>query len=97
VLSVLSFTTEEEAIALANATTYGLAATVWTRDMGLGRRLAGALRVGRLWVRTSRADDSGVDHLLGYEPQRSSGFGSEIGVRGLESYSTLKAVSFTGR
>ena len=50
VLTALSFATEEEAIALANDTSYGLAGYVWTRDSGRGIRMAEALEAGMVWV-----------------------------------------------
>lgn len=95
VLSVQHFGTEEEAIALANGTEYGLGATVWTRDMGRGKRMARAIRAGYVSVKTSGVEDPRL-HLLSFEPQKASGFGVEFGHKGLESYSTLKAVSFSG-
>lgn len=96
VLCVLRFKTEEEAIALANGTDYGLAATVWTRDLGRGKRLAHAIRAGSISVRTSGQEGPDSGCMLSHEPQKASGFGSETGLRGLESYSTLKSVSFSG-
>jgi acyl-CoA reductase-like NAD-dependent aldehyde dehydrogenase len=100
VLCVQSFKTESEAIALANSSEYALLATVWTRDVGRARRLARAIRAGYVSIRTS--GDEGphagdlFSYLCGYEPQKASGFGAELGLKGLESYSTLKAVRFSG-
>jgi acyl-CoA reductase-like NAD-dependent aldehyde dehydrogenase len=96
VLCVQDFKTEEEAIALANGTEYGLAATVWTRDMGRSRRLAHAIKAGFICVRTSGEQDSDSGCMLSFEPQKASGFGSEFGLRGLESYSTLKSIILSG-
>lgn len=96
VLCVQAFRTEEEAIALANATEYGLAATVWTRDFARGRRLAHAIRAGGVSIRTSGEESGATGCILGHEPQKASGFGSEFGLRGLEACSTLKSVSFAG-
>jgi len=96
VLCVQSFTTEEDAIASANATDYGLSATVWTRDMGRGRRMAQALRAGAISIRTSGEESPDPGYLFGFEPQKASGFGSEMGIKGLESYSNLKLISFNG-
>jgi acyl-CoA reductase-like NAD-dependent aldehyde dehydrogenase len=96
VLCVQRFKTEEEAVALANGTDYGLVATVWTRDMGRGKRLAHAIKAGCVSIRTSSNEGPDSGCTLSLEPQRASGFGSEVGLRGLQSYSTLKLISFTG-
>lgn len=96
VLCVQCFRTEEEAIALANGTGYGLAATVWTRDMGRGKRMAHAIRAGGISIRTSGKEGPESGCLLSHEPQKASGFGSELGLRGLQSYSTLKSVRLLG-
>jgi acyl-CoA reductase-like NAD-dependent aldehyde dehydrogenase len=96
VLCVQVFKTEEEAIRLTNGTAYGLEATVWTRDMGRGKRLARAIRAGAVFVRTSGKEGPETGCTLSFEPQKASGFGSELGLRGLQSYSTLKLVSFVG-
>ena len=96
VLSVQSFITEEEALTLANETTYGLAATVWTRDMGRARRMARAIRAGSICIRSSGEESLESPFLLSHEPQKASGFGSELGRRGLEAYSTLKSITFVG-
>jgi acyl-CoA reductase-like NAD-dependent aldehyde dehydrogenase len=93
---VQHFDTETEAIELANGTDYGLVATVWTRDMGRSKRLAHAIRAGRVSVHTSDKEGPESGCVLGHEPQKASGFGSELGLRGLQSYSTLKLVSFNG-
>jgi acyl-CoA reductase-like NAD-dependent aldehyde dehydrogenase len=97
VLCVQTFGTEREAIELANSTAYGLEATVWTRDISRAGRLVHAIRAGTVSVRTAAGDEGETsDYQLSYEPQRASGFGSEIGLRGLESYSTLKLVNIIG-
>lgn len=95
VLCVQTFKSEQEAIALANATEYGLVAGIWTKDMGRGKRLARAIRAGHISVRSGGVEgpDPGI---LSFEPQKASGFGAEIGIKGLESYSTLKSVHFVG-
>jgi acyl-CoA reductase-like NAD-dependent aldehyde dehydrogenase len=96
VLCAQSFKTDEEAIALANGTDYGLVATVWTRDMGRSKRLAHAIKAGVVYVRTSGLEGSDSGCILGFEPQKASGFGSEFGLRSLEAYSTLKSITLSG-
>lgn len=96
VLCVQKFRSENEAVTLANGTEYGLQATVWTRDSARGRRMAHALRVGAIFVRTSGEEGAPSGCIVSREPQKASGFGSEVGMRALETYSTLKAVSFCG-
>jgi acyl-CoA reductase-like NAD-dependent aldehyde dehydrogenase len=96
VLCVQSFETESNAIALANDTDYGLVATIWTRDLGRARRVSHSIRAGHVSVRTGGSEEQTASYLLGHEPQKASGFGSELGLRGLQAYSTLKAVHFLG-
>jgi len=96
VLCAQSFSTEEEAVGLANGTDYGLAATIWTRDMGRSKRMARAIKAGHILIRTSGKEGPESGCMLRFEPQKASGFGSELGLRGLESYSTLKWLNFNG-
>jgi len=96
VLCLQKFRTEAEALSLANGTEYGLAATVWTRDLGRAKRMAHSIKAGTVSVRTSGAEGTGSGCRLSHEPQKASGFGSELGIRGLQSYSTLKLVQLIG-
>lgn len=96
VLCVQVFHGDDEALALANATDYGLAATIWTRDMARAKRFARAVRAGSLGVRTGGAEDSDSGAMLSHAPQKASGFGSETGIHGLQAYATLKSVTFSG-
>ena len=60
VLAAIPFTTEEEAVALANDTRYGLAGYVWTSDSGRGIRMAEALEAGMVWVNSENNPESAV-------------------------------------
>jgi acyl-CoA reductase-like NAD-dependent aldehyde dehydrogenase len=96
VLCVQSFASDDEAIALANGTDYGLEASVWTRDMARARRCARAIKAGEVLIRTGGKEGPDLGCVLGREPQKASGFGSESGLQGLKSYSTLKMITFSG-
>ena len=92
VLSTMKFETDEEAVAIANATIYGLVATVWTRDMSRALRLARKIRGGRVEV-VSRPGSGKVDATAGaFEPSGQSGFGAEGGLEGLRTFTHLKTL-----
>jgi aldehyde dehydrogenase (NAD+) len=90
VLVAMPFDTEAEAIALANATQYGLVAGVWTRDGGRQLRLAKALQSGQVFVNDYGAG-GGVE--LPFGGVKKSGHGREKGWAGLLSFTTLKTVA----
>lgn len=91
VITVLTFRTESEAVRLANDVSYGLAATVWTRDLARARRLARDLQAGRVEIRTDGAPGASVA-AFSAEPFGGSGHGVLGGVRGLDPYLRLKGV-----
>jgi acyl-CoA reductase-like NAD-dependent aldehyde dehydrogenase len=88
VLTVQPFDTEDEAIRLANATPYGLAAGLQTRDVSRAHRVAGALRAGMVWVNTWAA----LDVAMPFGGYRQSGYGRENGPEGLDEYLQTKSV-----
>ncbi len=91
VLSLLSFRTEEEALALANDTTYGLVAYVCTTDLGRAHRLGQRLNAGAVLI-MGTSTPAPLWESLGIEPQKQSGFGAEGGLDGLASYATTNVV-----
>ena len=88
VVSALTFRDVDEVIAAGNATNYGLAAAVWTRDLSKAHRAARALRAGTVWVNTYNTFDAGVP-FGGY---KESGVGRELGSQALDLYTQTKAV-----
>ncbi len=92
VLTVFGFSDADEAVALANHSSYGLSATVWTRDLGTANAMVRQLRVGRVTVLAAPPDPSAFAFPMGAEPYGQSGFGVESGTDGFEVYTRLKAV-----
>lgn len=89
VLAVLTFDTEEEAVALANDVDLGLTATVWTHDTGRMLRMASQLQVGTVWGNTTR-----VYHpAFPFEGHKHSGLGSGSGETAIEGCTRLTRVS----
>ena len=82
VLSVLTFRTPSEAVALANDTRYGLAASVWTENVNLALDLAPQIQAGVVWVNCTNQFDAAA----GFGGYRESGYGREGGREGLGEY-----------
>lgn len=88
VLTVVTFTEEQEAINVANATEYGLAGAVWTKDIHRGHRVAQQLRAGSVWINAYRT----VAPQVPFGGFGASGIGRENGVQALADYQETKAI-----
>jgi aldehyde dehydrogenase (NAD+) len=88
VLAVIPFDGEEEAIKIANDVRFGLAAGVWTKDIGRAIRMSEKLRVGTVWVNTYRA----VSFTSPFGGYKRSGLGRESGLEAIKEYLQVKSV-----
>lgn len=86
--SIIPFDEEEEVLGWANDTEYGLAATVWTENIGRAHRLAKRIQSGLVWVNCALA----ADQSLPFGGYKQSGWGHERGWKGIESYMNTKSV-----
>ena len=89
VLSLLTFDDKEEIIHRANATFYGLAAAVWTRDVALAHEFASRVRAGTVWVNCYDVFDAAAP----FGGFKMSGHGRELGEEGLRAYTENKTVT----
>jgi acyl-CoA reductase-like NAD-dependent aldehyde dehydrogenase len=88
VVTVQPFDTEEEAVAMANGTSFGLAAGLHTRDVARAHRVAGKLKAGMVWVNTWGM----LDVTVPFGGYKQSGYGREYGPEGLHEYTQTKSV-----
>lgn len=89
VMSILKFSDVNEAIRRSNLTDYGLAAAVWTSDIGKAHAIANSLRAGTVWVNCYDVFDAAAP-FGGY---KQSGMGRELGEYGLSQYTEIKTVT----
>jgi acyl-CoA reductase-like NAD-dependent aldehyde dehydrogenase len=88
VACVLPFEDEDDAVRLANATRFGLAGGVWSRDVGRAQRMAKRIRAGSIWVNTYRVGH----HAMPFGGYKQSGLGRELGLDALHEYTEVKSV-----
>jgi aldehyde dehydrogenase (NAD+) len=89
VMSILKFKDMDELVDRANKTMYGLAAAVWTRDIGKAHHIANNVRAGTVWINCFDVFDAGAP----FGGFKQSGIGRELGEYGLQQYSEVKTVT----
>ncbi|MGE0522883.1 MAG: aldehyde dehydrogenase [Variibacter sp.] len=88
VLSIIPFDTEEEAVAIATDTRYGLASGIWTQDISRAFRMSREMRAGTVWVNTYRVSACQAP----FGGVKESGFGRERGEQALDAFTVCKNV-----
>ena len=89
VMSILKFKDIDEVVARSNRTEYGLAAAVWTRDIGKAHAVANKVRAGTVWINCYDVFDSAAP----FGGFKQSGMGRELGEYGLQQYTEVKTVT----
>jgi len=89
VMSIIKFNDLDEVVERANTTMYGLAAAVWTRDIGKAHAIANSVRAGTVWVNCYDVFDAAAP----FGGFKQSGIGRELGEYGLQQYTEVKTVT----
>ena len=93
VITVQRFNDEDEAVAWANGTPYGLASSIWTRDIARALRVSNRLRFGCVWINNHGLLANEMPHG-GY---KQSGYGKDLSMYALEDYTQIKHVMISLR
>jgi acyl-CoA reductase-like NAD-dependent aldehyde dehydrogenase len=87
-VTVTTFRTDEEAVAIANGVDYGLGGGLWTNDLGRAHRMAAAIRAGMVWINTYKRVNPGSP----FGGTGLSGYGREMGFEAIREYTEPKSV-----
>jgi aldehyde dehydrogenase (NAD+) len=91
VMNILKFKNVDEIIERSNRTAFGLAAAVWTRDVGKAHHIAKSVRAGTVWINCYDVFDAAAP----FGGFKMSGIGRELGEAGLHNYTELKTVTMS--
>jgi acyl-CoA reductase-like NAD-dependent aldehyde dehydrogenase len=91
IVAVIGFRDEEDAVALANDTIYGLSGSIWTRDGARALRVARAIEAGNLSINSN----SSVRVTTPFGGFKQSGYGRELGPHALDAYTEVKTIFFS--
>jgi acyl-CoA reductase-like NAD-dependent aldehyde dehydrogenase len=89
VLSVIAYDTDEEAVAVANDSDYGLSASIWSTDNARALAIADRIQSGSVWIN----DAHGINCQLPFGGYKQSGLGRELGPGALDAYTEVKTVA----
>jgi betaine-aldehyde dehydrogenase len=87
-VTVLTFKTDEEALAIANGTDYGLGSGLWTRDLQRAHRMARELHAGMVWINSYKRVNPGSP----FGGFGQSGYGREMGFDAMREYTQVKSI-----
>ena len=88
VTAMISFSSEEEAVAIANNSRFGLGSAVWTRDIARAHRVAHALEAGIVWIN----DHHRIDPAMPWGGLKESGIGREVGLQAYRAFTQTQTV-----
>ena len=88
-ISIIKFRDTDDVVRRANRTEYGLAAAVWTRDIGKAHAIANSVRAGTVWINCYDVFDAAA----AFGGFKQSGMGRELGEYGLQQYTEVKTIT----